>query len=328
MKILFNTYPIAFDTPGGGEIQLLKTKAALGRIGHDVMLFDPWVPQLREADVVHYFSVYGGSSVFCDFVKAKKKPLAISSVLYPHKQIDQYPMAEIRHLLRICDIVLPNSRAEAELLADVCDVPIEKFHPVYNGVDEIFLSDPDFDGALFCEHFNVHDPFLLSVGNIEQRKNQVALARALASTDYMLVLLGHIRDQTYFEEMIKVSNGRIRYLGHVPNDSPLLRSAYLACDAFLLPSLLETPGLAALEAAAMGAKVVVTSVGSTREYFGDLVQYIDPEDESTFVPAIDSAVEEKQTTHLKSHVRAQFTWRNAAMQTSSAYQKLLTQDAF
>lgn len=322
MNILFNTYPIAFHTPGGGEIQLLKTKAALESLGEQLVLFDQWAPQIRQADVVHYFSVFGGSSVFCNFIKEQEKPLAISSILYPHKNLERYPMAEITHLLNISDIILPNSFHEGELLARVCGVPIEKFHPVYNGVDKVFQIDPAFDGRLFRQHFSIEEPFLLSVANVEHRKNQIALARALSKTDHVLVLFGNIRDQSYYDEMMKVSNGKIRYLGYLPNDSELLRSAYLACEVFLLPSLLETPGLAALEAAAMGAKVVITSVGSTREYFGNLVNYIDPEDESTILPAINAALEEQKSDDLKNHVRAHFTWDNAAKQTLDAYQKI------
>ncbi len=323
MKVLFNTYPIAFDTPGGGEIQLLRTRDALMRLGVDVELFNLWQPSIRTSDVVHYFSVFGGSSVFCNFVKDLGKPLAISSVLYPHKNLERYPMGEIRHLLSIADVVLPNSIHEGELLSKVFDLPVTKFCPVYNGVDSVFLSDPDFDGSLFRKKFDINGPFLLSVANIEERKNQIALARALSNTDFQLILFGNIRNQAYFEEMHRVSNGKIRYLGYLPNHSEILRSAYLACEAFLLPSLLETPGLAALEAAAMGAKVVVTSVGSTREYFENMVHYVDPDDESSILPAIHSALNSPVTSVLKDHVRSRFTWENAAHQTISAYRKIL-----
>ena len=69
MRVLFNTYPVAFDCPGGGEMQLLKCKQALESLGVEVLLFDPWRPQFEQVDVVHYFSVQGGSMNFCDYVK-------------------------------------------------------------------------------------------------------------------------------------------------------------------------------------------------------------------------------------------------------------------
>ena len=39
MKILFATYPLAFHTPGSGEIQLLKYKKALEDRGDDISFF-------------------------------------------------------------------------------------------------------------------------------------------------------------------------------------------------------------------------------------------------------------------------------------------------
>src|SRR5690606_22437409 len=113
-------YPTAFDCPGGGEIQLLKTKESLVRAGTHVRLYDQWNPDLGWPDVVHHFSVYGGSSVFCDYVKFQKKlPLAISPILWARGDTSGYPMEEIRHLLHVADVLFPNSEVEADALADV-----------------------------------------------------------------------------------------------------------------------------------------------------------------------------------------------------------------
>jgi len=43
----------------------------------------------------------------------------------------------------------------------------------------------------------------------------------------------------------------------------MLASAYAACDVFVLPSMFETPGIAALEAGLAGAKIVITKYGGT-----------------------------------------------------------------
>lgn len=324
MNVMFNTYPVAFDTPGGGEIQLLKTREYLQLLGHKVDLYNQWIPNYKDIDIVHFFSVFGGSQVYCDAVKNKNLPLAISSVLYPHKNFNQYPMDEISRLLRSSDIILPNSQIEANLLSEVFDIDIEKFYIVYNGVDDIFINnEDDDDGSLFREHFGIDFDFLLNVANIEPRKNQLTLSRALANTDYMLIILGHIRDQCYYEEIIRSSKGRVKYLGYIPNESPLLRSAYKACQLFVLPSLLETPGLAALEAAASGAKIAVTEVGSTREYFLNFAQYFNPEDEDGFLNVIESSIDADYTQDLMAHICNNFTWKNTGLQTLQAYQKIL-----
>ena len=300
---------------------MLDCKKALEEAGESVMLYDVWNPQIRQADVVHYFSVFGGSAVFCNYVKSLGKPLAISSILFPHRPED-YGMDEIRFILNTADIILPNSISEAELLSRVCGIHLDRFHPVYNGIDEAFLKDPTFDENLFRKKFKVDGKYLLCVGNIERRKNQIALARALKNTDHELILLGNIRSQEYFDEMMTESNGKIRHLGHLPHDSDLLRSAYLGCETFVLPSLLETPGLAAMEAAAMGAKIVVTEVGSTREYFENFATYVDPLSERSILDGIQNSLSQGKNSELKNHVRRKFPWSETAKQTLAAYSKI------
>lgn len=326
MHVLFNTFPVAFDCPGGGEIQLLKCQEALEAIGIEVMLYDLWQPQLDRVDVVHYFSVQGGSSNFCNYVHQKGIPLLISPILWMTDQSYRagiYPNDEIRHLLHLADRLLPNSQAEAETLAALFEVPLDKFSPIVNGVDNYFLSNRA-EAQLFYDTYQITAPFLLSVANIEPRKNQLNLVRAVRDLEIPLVVFGNIRDRPYFEQCVAEGQGCFHHLGYLDHHSPLLLSAYAACEAFVLPSTLETPGLAALEAASLGAKVIITQEGCTREYFGDRVAYVDP----FSVESIRSTIREQLQTPahpgLKAHVADAFTWHRAAQQLKQAYAKVLS----
>ncbi len=55
MKIAFYVYPTAFQSPGGGEVLLLKTKEYLEKEGVSVKLFDPWNDKLTDFDIFHVF---------------------------------------------------------------------------------------------------------------------------------------------------------------------------------------------------------------------------------------------------------------------------------
>lgn len=279
MKVLFNTYPMAFHTPGGGEIQLLAYRDHLPQAGVDVTLFDLWNPRFGEHDVVHFFSCVGGSGHFCNFVKGLRKPLVITSSLWITEETKHlYPIDEIRAQLALADRVITNSDMESDTLSRVLGLDRQRFEAVYNGVDAVFRERPD--PALFRQTFGVTGPFVLNVGNIEPRKNQARLLQAMdALPDHELILIGHVRDPGYFEQMMaKAPPGRVRYLGPMDHHAGLLRSAYQACDLFCLPSTLETPGLAALESAVQGCRLVITEEGSTREYFGDAARYVSPLD--------------------------------------------------
>jgi glycosyltransferase involved in cell wall biosynthesis len=298
MKVLFNTYPMAFHTPGGGEIQLLAYRDHLPLHGVEVTLFDLWNPRFLEHDLVHFFSCLGGSYHYCAFVKQLGLPLVVSSSLWiTEETMHLYPVGEIRRQFSLADRVVANSDIECETLSRVLDIPRDRFVTVYNGVDDLFFEPCSPD--IFRDHFHIEEQFILNVGNIEPRKNQLLLIEAMREfPDLKLVLMGHVRDPLYGDECLRAGREQVLYVGPVPHDSPLLRSAYAACDAFALPSTLETPGLAALEAAALGCRIVVTEEGSAAEYFGTSAWYVNPlsvESVGEGLKAAVTAAEGKQT---------------------------------
>jgi len=290
MKVLFATYPVAFHTPGGGEIQLLAYQKHLSAYGVDVTLFNQWEPRFLDHDIVHFFSCIGGSIHFCHFVKQIGLPLLISASLWITEETKHlYPIEEIRAQLLLADLVITNSDMECDTLSKVLSLPREKFVTIYNGVEEIFFDKPSPD--VFRREFGINDRFVLNVGNIEPRKNQLKLAEAIHyAPEHKLVIIGHVRDADYCQQVMKIGGDKVIYLGPLPHDSVLLRSAYQACDVFCLPSTLETPGLAALEAHAAGCRIAITEVGSTREYFSNSVVYLDPKDVVSIAQAIRDAL--------------------------------------
>src|SRR5437867_3693485 len=82
VRVLFDTYPWAFVTPGGGERQLAKYAEHLPSHGVNVILHDHWNPVLDTVDVVHFFSCIGGSLHFCRYVRERGIPLVITSSLW------------------------------------------------------------------------------------------------------------------------------------------------------------------------------------------------------------------------------------------------------
>lgn len=317
MKVFFNTYPAAFQCPGGGEIQLLKSKEALERRGHEVILFNQWHHKITDADVVHQFSVQGGIYNLCSYVHGSRIPLVLSPILWLSEYIDQYPMGEIRYLTSVADIICPNSYAEVERFLQHFEAPKDKYVVTHNGVDACFfdLVAPD----IFLRKFQIQTPFVLSVANIELRKNQLALLEACNRLGIHAVLVGHIRDQSYFDQINTAFVGKFTYIGYLDHDSQVLRSAYAACAAFVLPSLLETPGLAALEAAAIGAPLVITQEGCTEEYFGESAYYVNPTSVDDIAEKIQFAINSTTIRGLNIKKISQFTWDNVAKELESAY---------
>jgi len=322
MRVLFNTYPWAFATPGGGEIQLLKYAEHLPALGVEVELHDIWKPAFDRVDMVHFFACLGGSIQFCGYAKSRGLPLVISTSLWiTEETAHRYPMDEIRAQLSLADLIITNSDTESDVLSRVFGLPRGNFVAVMNGVEPHFSEA--HDPALFRAHFGIDGPFVLNVGNVEARKNQLNLARAMKGHDLPVVVIGHIREPDYGREMIEEGGAQLRYLGPLDHADPLLASAYAACAAFVLPSTLETPGLAALEAAAAGAPLVVTSEGSTRDYFGSMAHYIRHDDPADIRRGIDDALAAGPNPGLKAHMQQNFAWGTVTKTLADIYARVL-----
>jgi glycosyltransferase involved in cell wall biosynthesis len=318
VRVLFSTYPWAFETPGGGEIQLQKYAEHLPSYGIDVHLHDPWHANLSEVALVHFFSCIGGSVHFCNYVRQRGLPLVISSSLWITPQTaSDYPLDEIRAQLSLADVVVTNSVTESDLLANVLKLPRDRFMTVMNGFDPSFLQPPD--PHLFRTAFGITGPFILNVANIEPRKNQLALVRALAGHPVPLVLIGHQRDRAYASTVFSEGGEKLHYLGALDHADPRLASAFAACTAFLLPSTLETPGLAALEAAAAGAPVVVTAEGSTREYFGSHAEYVDHRNPQDIRRGLEVALSRGRVPDLRDQIK-RFSWPAVTTELLEVYQ--------
>ncbi len=323
LTILFNTYPVAFDCPGGGEVQLLKYMEALETLGVRVLRYDPWnpKPQFDAADIVHFFSVQGGSWRFPIYVKeVRKLPLVISPIIWIDDPA-KYNMEEIRFLLGMADHILPNSQAECDQLASLFNLDPSRFSPVVNGVDDIFFEP--VDPALFRQRFGINAPFVLCMGNIEERKNQVRLIEALKGTGLHLVLAGQEREAAYAAQCRAVADNTVHFVGRLEHAGELQRSAYAAADALALPSTLETPGLAALEAGAVGCPPALTREGCTQEYFKDCAFYCDPYDVHDIRNAVLKAVHTGKNPALAKRIRNNFTWRHAAHRLHKIYSEII-----
>ena len=322
MKIIFNASPYAFHTPGGGEIQLLQYKKLLSEMGIEIELLNQWDPNFYSADIVHSFSCQPDLLHFCAFVKEIELPLIVFPNLWIKEETKHlYGFDEIRMQFCLADRIVVNSEMEADLLARTFNIPGEKFFPVYNGVEEIFFEH--VDPSIFRKHFDIQGPFLLNVANLEPRKNQLKMAEVIKQfPDMKLLLIGHERDIEYARQCYALGGEQVRYCGPIPHDSVLLRSAYAACEAFVLPSKLETPGLAALEAMAAGAKVIVTYEGSTMEYFGEGAVYVDPDDSDDIAKGISKALLEEKTLFPSFYMRANFTWHHVIQDLVCLYKNI------
>lgn len=315
-----NTYPTAFFVPGGGEIQLLKTREHLEALGARVDLFDPWHPEVERYDVVHMFSTFGGALNFHEHVRRRGVSQVLSPILWLEGDCSPYPMEEIARIFALVDAVLPNSRAEQRAFEAHPDLEGIRYHVVRNGVEAADAEAPGPEA--FRAKYDLGE-FVLCVGNVEPRKNQRSLAQACRRLGLPLALVGEVRDPGYLEACLRDGGSGVRHLGAFAHGSELLRSAYQACAVHALVSEFETPGLATLEAAVLGARIVSTRHGSAPEYLGGGAEYVDVDADSVAAGLERALARPAPGDALRRHILANHTWPQTARAVLDVYEAVL-----
>ena len=331
---------------GGPNTQIRNTASHLPEFGVTVKFFDPWAPfKSSDCDLFHLFAANIGTYHLAREIHTLDVPLVVSPIVY-----SRHSPAFVRTALRagrvlqkaglgiwtdhiftadICNWasrLLPNSAAEGELVRLGFGSPAKKITMVPNGVDERFGSA---DPGLFKKKFGLEN-FILNVGHVGHgRKNVLSLIQALAGIDHPTVIIGRIIKGPYGDACVReaAKHKHILLLNGLDHESPLLASAYAACDVFVLPSLFETPGIAALEAGLAGAKIVITPYGGTREYFEGMATYVEPSSVESIRNGITKALADKKSPDLRNNIQKNYLWPNVAKLTAAAYNDLLVQRA-
>ncbi len=342
-SILFHAPSAAFQSPGGGENQLLQTGRSLERMGLDIRLFSPWLDQLDRARVLHLFGMSREGLELAKVARARDVPVALSTICWiepaamsalsgslPGRILNRWRWTVKgflprlpswrRELLQLADAILPNSEAEADQLVRWFGADRKSIRVVPNGVEERFAQA---DPTMYQKRYG-KAPFVLYVGRVEPRKNVLGLIEASKIANLPLVILGDPTAAHHeYARRCRIAGGKdVRWLPRVEHDDPMLASAYAASRVLALPSWFETPGLVALEAGLAGTAVVVTPYGSTPEYFRDRVEYARPGKPREIAKALETAWERGAHPGLSSLIRAKYPWSEVARKTAEAYDQI------
>lgn len=320
------------ESLAGDSIQLLKTREYLLKTGIEAVIDNRPNLDLSVYDLVHLFNLIPVAETYQYYGNARrqKRRVVLSTVFWDPEeffQTDGQPDrlrdwwqktgSLRREILDGSALILPNSNMELESLRKTFGrLPPAVVVP--NAADRSFASarpEP------FIRKYQWED-FLLTVGRICRRKNQLSLIKAARKLKLPLVIVGPVNDFQYYLECRRESAGqKVLFIDTL--DSAGLASAYAAARVHALVSWYDTPGLVSLEAALAGCVVVTTDRGSAREYFEDKVFYCDPSDPASITQAIDAAWNARKDDGLKERVLAKFTWEKAAEITREAYLTVL-----
>jgi glycosyltransferase involved in cell wall biosynthesis len=169
----------------------------------------------------------------------------------------------------------------------------------------------------------VDRPFVLHVGRVEPRKNQVAALRAVERLpgDLLLVSVGTAVDAGM--DAVLDASPRCRRLGRLPDAD--VEALYARAEALVFPSLYEGFGLPVLEAMRRGLPVVTSATSSLPEVGGEAAVYAkDPDDPEALAAAIETALGDRERLRRLGLERAaRFTWDRTAAGVAGVMRELL-----
>lgn len=224
-------------------------------------------------------------------------------------------MAMRKYIYDTADVLLPNSEAEYDYLADRFDVRND-YEVVPNAVDPDFAEDAT---DAFAAETGLSE-FVLCCAVVQIRKNQRQLIMAANDLSIPLVLVGS-EESRYGAICREIAGPTVHFTGEL--SGVMLRSAFAAARTHALVSFYETPGLASLEAAISGNTIVVSDRGSPREYFGDDAFYCDPVDLQSIKVALQNGYESTPSPALKERILSDYNWRKTAEATIRGYERAI-----
>lgn len=235
-----------------------------------------------------------------------------------------YPgyLAYQRALFLGVDHLLPQSLAEIENIRKIH--PIEVPSTLVRNSAEAAVFDqatPDW----FMRTYGVKD-FILVVGLVEPRKNQLMLLHAMRGQGLPIVVIGGHYDHAYYQLCRRFAPPGTVFIDHLSHAE--LASAFKAARVHALPSWMECAAFVNVEAALCGCPLAVSDRTSEREYFGKDAYYCDPASVASIRDAVlgahrNHAADAPGRKRLSELFRTKFTWEKAAERTLYGYRSAI-----
>ena len=356
MKVALVTRSTLFSVRGGDTVQVEETARHLQHIGVNATIV--LTHELKDAasyDLIHFFNItrpadilkhvqrnptpYVVTPIWIDYAEYDRHhrtglPGKIFNRLQPAqveyiksvarwlKGKDKFPgpaylqkghTNSIRFILERASALLTNSAAEYEVIKEQFPT-LPPCTIITTGIDNtIFQPSPVAQK---------NNRMVLCVARIEGIKNQLQLIRALNSTEYEVLLIGDPapNQRAYYNKCRRAAASNIQFIPFMSHTH--LLGYYQKAAVHVLPSWYESCGLATLEAAAAGCRVVATRKGFASSFLGDDAFYCEPSSTYSIRQAVDRAIQAEPPVQLQQKIRENNNWQRAALQTSIAYKKI------
>ena len=228
----------------------------------------------------------------CKYIVTVHDLIFIHTPQYYHwidRQIYNY---KFRRACRCADRVIAVSEYTKQEIMHYYHTPESKIDVVYQGCDPVFSQEIE-EGKLqeVKARYQLPDKFVLYVGSIEERKNLMLVAKAMAKLNRRAAI--HVvavgRRTAYVDKIQDFLKAQgIEHLFHFYHQVPYadLPSFYKWASTFAYPSRIEGFGIPLLEAISSGVPAIGCTGSCLEEAGGPNSIYVNPDDAQGMADAI------------------------------------------
>jgi glycosyltransferase involved in cell wall biosynthesis len=326
MKIRYLISTAFAVNPGGTSNHAKSVIQQLAKNGIEVLPVD-FMAEKIDFDTLLIFSFsYHNPDMIEKYQKAGVKIILIpifdrTKPKWTFKVYNLFEKTPIRTLFNIrkrildsADLVLVNCEAEKTDLIECYKTQNSKLKVLKLGINnQIIDSESDIGEELFYTKHGIKNFVIYAAAEINQRKNQIALLKAVEGTDIKVVLTGCDKILVEgFDELVS-KNKNVLCLANLSLQE--LISAYKCARVSVSLSSSETAGLALLESAYFGCNLVVSDIPAFREYVGEIADFTSlPIDHSELLKKINSALEKPKNYSQKEFVLSNNSWQKYTLE--------------
>lgn len=246
-----------------------------------------------------------------------------------HGLFDRGMKGYIDFFYRRCDLVSVPTSAYADEVASLgLKYPTRV---ISNGID--LKKFPEVDAQEIRARYPGR--IVLSVGRVAQEKNLMFLLEAwprIQGEAHLIIIGGGPLELDLREFVKKRELENVHFLGMIPHEDLILSGYHRAADVFVMTSMIETQGLALMEAQATGLPSVGINAGGTKDLIidGENGFLIEPGDQDGFVEAVrrlltDDILRNRMRDATMREIE-RHDIRNVAKEWESVYEELLLGD--
>ena len=194
-------------------------------------------------------------------------------------------------------IIAISNQTKADLVS-YFNIDPQKIEVVYQSCNSLFYDRVTEDEkSLIRLKYNLPNEFILNVGTIERRKNQLSILQGIFNEKIATPVVFIGKATEYINDLYQfiLKSGlqkQVIFLHHTTDNE--LRTIYQMAKVMIYPSFFEGFGLPVLEAQASGCPVITSNISSLPEAGGEGALYVNPRDISEIGKVISRTLSDNQ----------------------------------